>query len=257
MHRPMHSDKAILWIVVLLSVVSTAYAETNQQSARQPAQASRSQFRKAFVVDDRLSALRRYPDVKSPVVRRLRIGRPVFIIERKRSGADQSLFYHVAVTRRTRGWIPEAALAVLGRAGEDARLMKLIEKATDGIDRIALCRLFLEHFNRSALVPRALLAIGEEAERAAATLTRNARKRLKDMDEGNGSASLRDYYLNDSGLDRYSKLYVTFDLIGSTSEYSYDGKAYREILRRYPDSEEARIARARIDRSEQRLAHQK
>ena len=77
------------------------------------------------------------------------------------------------------------------------------------------------------------------------------------MDEGNGNASLRDYYLNDSGLDRYSKLYVTFDLKGSTSEYSYDGKAYREILKRYPDSEEARVARARIDRSEQRLANQK
>src|ERR1044072_2651859 len=257
MRRPMHSKKAILWIVALLFVVPAAYAETNQQSAQQPAQASRTQFRKAFVVDDRLSALRRYPDVKSPVVRRLHIGRPVFIIDRKMSGAADARFYYVAVTRRTRGGIPEAALAVLGRAGEDARLMKLIEKATDGIDRIALCRLLLEHFNRAALARRALLAIGEEAERAAATLTRNARKRLRDLDEENGNASLRDYYLNDTGLDRYSRLYVTFDLKGSTSEYRYDGKAYREIVRRYPDSEEARIARSRIDLSGQRLANQK
>lgn len=245
MHHLMPFNRALLCALIapfLLSVASTTFAQANQQG-------SLPKFTKAFVVDDRLSALRRNADVKSPVIHRLRIGRPVFIFASKTSGFDQSRFYRVAVSRRTRGWIHEAAVAVPGRAGEDQRFMKLIQNTGDGIDRITLCRLFLEHFNRSALAPRALLAIGEEADRAAATLTRYARKRLKELDEKNGNASIRDYYLNDAGLDRYSKLQVAFDFKDSTAEYSYDGKAYREIIRRFPDSKEAQIARARLDRT--------
>ncbi len=242
MHHLMPFNRALLCALIapiLLSVASTAFAQANQQGS----------FTKAFVVDDRLSALRRNADVKSPVIHRLRIGRPVFIFASKTSGPDRSRFYRVAVSRRTRGWIHEAAIAVPGRVGEDERFMKLIQNTSDGIDRISLCRLFLEHFNRSALAPRALLAIGEEADRAAVTLTRYARKRLKELDEKNGNASLRDYYLNDSGLDRYSKLQVAFDFKDSTAAYSYDGKTYREIIRRFPDSKEAQIARARLDRT--------
>ncbi|HKP88269.1 MAG TPA: hypothetical protein VJZ26_19345 [Blastocatellia bacterium] len=245
MRRPALTNKAMLCIIALLCVTPTAFA----QSGRPP-------FTKALVVDDRLSALRRYPDAKAPVSRRLHTGRPVFIIASKKSGPDQARFYRVAATRRTRGWIHEAALAVPGRAGDDERLMKLIENA-DGVDRITLCLLFIEHFNRSRLAPRAWLAIGEEADHAAATLTRNARRRLKALGGGNGNASLRDYYLNDAGLDRYSRLYVAFDFKDSTSEYAYDGRAYREIIRRFPNSEEARIARARLDRPGQRMADEK
>ncbi len=242
-------NRALLCALIaplLLSAASTALA-----------QQSRPRFTKAFVVDDRLSALRHNADVKSPVIHRLRIGRPVFIFASKTDGSNPAGFYRVAVSRRTRGWIHAAALAVVGRAGEDDRFMKLIQNTGDGIDRIMLCRLFLEHFNRSALAPRALLAIGEEADQAAAALTRYARKRLKELDEKNGNASLRDYYLNDPGLDRYSKLQVAFDFKDSTAEYSYDGKSYREIIRRFPDSKEAQIARARLDRAGGRLARQK
>lgn len=242
---------------ILLSVASTASAQANHQNSLPTTQASRPQFTKAFVVDDRLSALRRNADVKSPVIHRLRIGRPAFIFASKTSGPDQSGFYRVAVSRRTRGWIHKAAVAVPGRAGEDERFMKLIQNTGDTIDRITLCRLFLEHFNRSALAPQALLVIGEEADHAATTLTRNARKRLKELDEKNGNASLRDYYLNDSGLDRYSKLQVAFDFKDSTAEYTYDGKAYREILRRFPNSKEAQTARARLDRAGPQLAERK
>lgn len=246
-----------LFAPILLSVASTAFAQTDRQDSLPITQTSRPQFTKAFVVDDRLSVLRRNADVKSPVIHRLRIGRPVFIFASKASGPNQPGFYRVAVSRRTRGWIHQAAVAVPGRAGEGERFMKLISNTGDGMDRIMLCRLFLEHFNRSALAPQALLAIGEEAEHAAATLTRNARKRLKELDEKNGNASLRDYYLNDSGLDRYSKLQVAFDFKDSTAEYNYDGSAYREILRRFPNSREAQVARARLDRAERRLARQK
>jgi hypothetical protein len=256
MHRLMHFNRAMLcalFVTILLSVPSTPAQHGTLPASR----ASRPRFAKAFVVDDRLSALRHDADVKSPVIHRLRIGRPVFIFAAKTGGPGQPLFYRVAVSRRTRGWIHEAAIAVPGRAGEDERFMKLTQNMSDGVDRIALCKLFLEHFNRSALAPRALLAIGEEADQAAATLTRQARKRLKELDGQNGNASIRDYYLNDSGLDRYSKLRVAFDFKDSTAEYRYDGKAYREIIRRFPDSEEARVARTRLDRPAQRLARQK
>jgi len=221
------------------------------------AQGGRAHFTKAFIIDERLSALRRDADMTSPVVHRLRIGRPVYVIGSKSEGPKQARFYRVAVTRRTRGWLHEAAIVVPGRAGEDVRMMKLIEGTGDGLDRIALCRLFLEHFSRSSSTPRALFVIGEAADRAAATLTEHARRRLKNLDEQNANVARRDYYLNDVGLDRYSKLGVAFDFRDDSTQYVYDGKAYREVLKRFPHSEEAQVARDRLDRLAQSFARQK
>ena len=161
-------------------------------------------------------------------------------------------FYRVAVTRRTRGWIHQAALTVPARPGEGERILGLIESATDSLERIALCKLFLEHLGRSRLAPRVLLALAQEADRAATSLSRRARKRLAKLNEDN----TRDYYLNDSSLDRYSKLRIKFDFNRSTTEYVYDGQAYREIIRRFPASPEAKRARQRLDRTEQKLARQ-
>jgi hypothetical protein len=132
--------------------------------------------------------------------------------------------------------------------------MKLIESSGDGIDRIALCRILIERFPQSRLVPKAFLALGDEAERAAQTLSLRARKRLADAGGENGNASSRDYFMNDVGLDRYSKLHVVFDFNESTSEYVYDGKAYRELVRRFPDVEEAKLARERIELARQKMA---
>ena len=130
--------------------------------------------------------------------------------------------------------------------------MRLIETAADGLDRIAMCELFLERFARSPITPRVMLALAQEADRAARSLTRRARKRLAKLDE----QSPRDYYLNDPGLDRYSKLRVKFDFNQATTEYVYDGQAYREIIKRFPASDEAKRARQRLDRAGQKLARQ-
>ena len=263
MHRPMQFERVGLWIPILrisflLITASTAFAQTGSPDSRKPLDSSppssRVRFTKAFIVDDRLSALRREADIKSQVIHRLRLGRPVFIIESKGGASDQPKFYRVAVTRRTRGWIHESSLAIPSRPHEDERLIKLITDARDGLDRIALCRLFLEHFSRSPIAPRALLALAEEADHASAALSQNARKRLKGVDEH--SSNLRDYYLSDTGLDRYSRLGITFDFKPSTAEYVYDGKAYREILKRFPQSAEAQLARKRLDSVGQRLARQ-
>jgi hypothetical protein len=258
MHCPRRFLRTGLWIPILLITACSAFAQARPLDNRRPldssSQVNRVRFIKAFIIDDRLSALRREADIKSEVIHRLRLGRPVFIMESKVSRSDQPKFYRVAVTRRTRGWIHESALAIPSRAKEDERVMKIITDTPGGLDRIALCRLFLEHFNRSSLTPRALLAMAEEADRASVTLSQHARKRLNDVDERN--AHLRDYYLSDTGLDRYSRLGVAFDFIPSTAEYVYDGKAYREIVKRFPQSAEAQQARKQLASVEQRLARQ-
>jgi hypothetical protein len=212
-------------------------------------------YLKAFVIDDRLSALRREPGLQSVVIRRLRLGHAVFIVGSSSPKAGQPRFCRIAVTRRTRGWIHESALAVQGRAGEDQRIMKLIEASSDGLDKITLCRILNQRFSQSRLVPRTMLYLGEEAERVAETLSQRTRRRLAEV--RGADASLRDYYLSDAGLDRYSKLGVAFDFNESTGEFVYDGKAYREVVRRFPDGEEASLARQRLELTNRKMARQR
>lgn len=251
-------------IILLLPVFAFhAFAQEMQKKAPRSAgqgvsdsaSAKRVTFLKAIVVDDRFSALRREANSQSEVIRRLRLGHAVFII--RGSGNNAGRFCRIAATRRTRGWIHESALVVHGRAGEDQRIMKLIEGNGDTFDRIALCRILIEHFPKSRLAPRALLLIGEEANRAAETLSQRSRKRLAEAGREEANASLREFYLNDAGLDRYSKLRVVFDFNGSTAEYIYDGKAYREIIRRFPDGEEAKLALKQLERGRQKMAERK
>lgn len=258
-----NSARGILVSLALFANFEIASVQAPAKTTPHPQQARtasaipiHSLFTRAFVIDDRLSVLRRGPSAQSEVIHRLRIGRPVYIIASRNEVAGQSRFCRVAVTRRTRGWIPEAALAVTGRTGEDQRTMKLIEATRDGLDRIVLCRLLVERFNQSPLVPRALMLIGAEAEHVAETLMQRARKRLADVGE-NSNASLRDYYLNDPGLDRYSKLRVAFDFNESIGEFIYDGKAYREVIKRFPKGEDAKLARQRLELTEQRVARRR
>lgn len=249
---------------LILLLMSASSASTQQVTQRAPgtdatgsaqAPAGRVAYLKAFVINERLSALRREPGVQSQVIRRLRLGHPVFIVSTSKSKAGRLRFCRVAVTRRTRGWIHESALAVQSRPGEDQRIMNLIEGSSDGVDRITLCRIIIERFGQSRLVPRAMLLLGEEAERVAETLSQRTRRRLAEV--RGADASLRDYYLSDAGLDRYSRLGVVFDFNESTGEFVYDGKAYREIVRRFPEGEEAKLARQRLDLTSRKTARQR
>jgi len=143
---------------------------------------------------------------------------------------------------------------VQGRTGEDQRIMKLI-KGSDGVDKIALCRILSQRFSQSQLVPRAMLVLGEEAERVAEALSQRTRRRLAEV--RGADASLRDYYLSDAGLDRYSKLGVVFDFNEATGESVYDGQAYREVVRRFPDGEEASLARQRLELNNRKMGRQR
>ena len=240
-------------LTLLVALAAPAFAQSEPATDHDHSQAGRAKFIKALVIDERLSALRREADIHAPVLKRLRIGRTVYITSKSRRGD----FYRVAVSRRTRGWIQPGAVALVGRAGQDAHMMKVIEETGDGLDRIALCRLLLEQFSHSRYGPRALLLLGEEAGHAAAALTQHARRRLKTLDEQQSGAQAEAYYLNDPGLDRYSRLRVAFRFDTSQSRYVYDGQAYRDILRRYPQSAEAEAARHHLEDLEAHLAEEK
>ena len=49
-----------------------------------------------------------------------------------------------------------------------------------------------------------------------------------------------------NGLDRYNRQSVTFTFDRATKQFHYDGAAWREILRKYPDSPEAAEAKQRL-----------
>ncbi len=208
-------------------------------------------FKKAFVIDDRLSVLRRKPDLQSEVIRRVRLGHAVYVVGRSKVISGEPLFYRVAVTRRTRGWIHEAAVAIQGHPGEDQRILELIE-TSQGTDKITLCRLLCQSFSRSKLVARSMLLLGAEAERIAESLSQRIRRRLGELNSA--AAPARDYYLSDAGLDRCSKLGVAFDFNESTGEFVYDGKAYREVTKRFPASREASVARKRLDANAKKIS---
>jgi hypothetical protein len=192
------------------------------------------------VVDERLAALRRTPQLNGHLVRRLGRGRLVAITG-ARTAADGIIFYRVNVTRKTNGWVQREAVVSPHNRGEDQRLLNLIKNSAE-FDRISRARIFLAHFPRSTLRPEVLLLLGDTAEQAAIKLSRDARNRL-----GSAlSAPEFSYYLNYSGLDRYNRQGVRFVFETQTKRFRYDGEAWHEIVRRYPHSSQAAVAKLRL-----------
>ncbi|HEX7332647.1 MAG TPA: hypothetical protein VF290_14180 [Pyrinomonadaceae bacterium] len=197
--------------------------------------------RLAVVVDERLAALRVTPQLNGRLVRRLGRGRLV-AVRSTQASSDGIVFFLVNVTSRTQGWIQREAVASPSRAGDDQRLLRLI-RASNGFDRIARARIFLDYFPRSPLRPEVLLLLGDTAEEVAGKLSTDAARRLR---EGLGEAPEFSYYLNHTGLDRYNRQRVGFVFDKSTKRFHYDGAAWRELIRRHPKTKEAAEARKRI-----------
>lgn len=210
---------------------------------------------RAIVYDERLSALRTQPDIKAELVSRLHRDRAVGIIGAPRSTNGGPVFYPVAVSRNMRGWIIAEALARPQQGQDAARLMSLIEDTKDEFGRARLARLCADQYRGKDLAPRALLMLGQTAEQAATRLSREARKRVGELDEVlDKHLSERDYMLNYVGLDRYNKLGIMFDYDKASERLIYDGSAYREILKHYPRSKEADEARAHLEKLKQSLS---
>jgi hypothetical protein len=197
--------------------------------------------RLAVVVEERLAALRATPQLNGRLVRRLGRGRMVAIRSAKKS-ADGITFFLVNVTSRTHGWIQREAVASPARAGDDQRLLRLIERS-QGFDRILRARIFLDHFTRSPLRPEVLLLLGDTAKEIAKQLSTDATRRLKDDP---GEAPEFSYYLNYTGLDRYNRQRVGFIFDRQTKRFHYDGAAWRELIRRYPKTSQAVEAKKRL-----------
>ncbi|MBV8858628.1 MAG: hypothetical protein JOZ02_16970 [Acidobacteria bacterium] len=194
-------------------------------------------------MDERLAALRDAPRPTADLIRRLGRGRLVAVAGERASGGVTYL--RVLVTSRTGGWLQSEAVVRPARAGDDARLLRLVRGSAD-FDRLARARLLLETFPRSTLRPAALLILGDAAAEAAERLTREARRRLNPAEMQAGGAPVSSYYLNYNGLDRYRRLGVVFDFDPASNSYRYDGAAFREILRRHPRAPEAAEARRRL-----------
>jgi hypothetical protein len=197
------------------------------------------------VVDERLSALRDAPRLSANLLRRLGRGRAVAVTG-MREAHDGVTFLRVAVTSRTGGWVQADALVRPSVAGEDARLLRLVRGSAE-FDRLARARIFLDAFPRSALRPAVLLVFGDEAEAAAARLSRDAARRLDAREMEAGGAPYASYFLNFNGLDRLNRLGVKFVFDAASKQFHYDGAAWREILRRHPRSPEAAEARRRLE----------
>ena len=237
--RSISLSKILCAASALLACSSIFSFETEAKRRRAPAGG-----RAAFVVDERLAALRDAPDLSAALLQRIGRGRAVAVRGAKRA-PDGVTFYRVGVTRRTSGWIQSEALVSPARPGDDARLLRLI-RGSEEFDRLARARVFLELFPASPLRPVVLALYGEAAEEAATKLSRDASRRLDEGEMQAGGAPVHSYFMNFNGLDRYRRQGVRFVFERATKRYHYDGASWREILRRYPHSAEAEEARRRL-----------
>ncbi|MDQ3743334.1 MAG: hypothetical protein M3444_03015 [Acidobacteriota bacterium] len=227
-------------VLSLLALTLLAPATARARKKHRPPPSGHS----AVVVDERLAALRDAPELSANLLRRLGRGRFVSVTG-ERTSREGLTFYRVAVTSRTSGWIQTDAVVRPSRAGDDARLLRLV-RASEEFDRLARARIFLDAFPRSPLRPAVLLVFGDAAEEAAAKLSREARRRLDAREMEAGGAPVASYFLNFSALDRYNRSGVKFVFDSSKRELHYDGAAWRELVRRYPQSAEAAEARKRL-----------
>jgi len=199
----------------------------------------------AIVADERLAALRNAPNLSARLIRRLSRGRLVSVRDTRRN-REGVVFDRVVVTRRTSGWVQSEAIISSRRTGDDARLCYLIE-GSDEFDRVARARIFVDIFPHSRLLPTVLLMLGDAAEEAAAKLSREAQRRLERREIPANGAPEFTYYLNYSGLDRYNRQGVMFTFDRLSKQFHYEGAAWREILRRFPNRPESIEARKRLE----------
>jgi len=200
--------------------------------------------RVAIVVDERLSALRARSHLSAVLLRRIGRGSLVAIRGEKRN-RDGVVFYRVNVNSRTNGWIQGDARVSPWRAGDDARLLRLVT-GWDHFDRIVRARIFLDNFRSSVFRPEVLAIYAQAAEDVAGHLSRDASHRLDEEEMTAGGAPVFSYYLNFNGLDRYNRQGITFVFDAREKRFRYDGEAWQELVHRYPRSPEAVEARKRL-----------
>lgn len=164
-------------------------------------------WQRAYVVDARIAALRTDPDLTALVAKRLRAGRMVAVVERRRDRTGTA-WLRVAVTRRTRGWLLADAVAWPGDRAGERRLAARID-AERGLARIQVARLAADRFPR--LRQQAAAALEVEATVAASRLSRAVARRLGPL-AGATDDEVRTLMLSAPELDRYNRLGLRFDV---------------------------------------------
>lgn len=207
-----------------------------------------------IVVDERLAVLRAQPSLYAAPVQRMRRGRQIMVSGVRE--ADGVKFYRVNVSADGAGWVQSDAVVAKFRRGDDERLARLVQGSTQ-FDQIERAAIFLENFPSSALRPAILLLLGDVAEETAATLSREATRRLDRREMNSSSAPLHSFYLNYTSLDRYRKLGINFLFNAATKTFHYDGAAWREILAKFPKATEAAEAQKRLDSLKEKMERQK
>lgn len=244
--------------LILLCVIFLAVSDTKAQK-RRPApkakstvsnQISKPAANSAIVIDETLAVLRSRPSLFADSVQRMRRGRKVQIVGER--DADGVKFYRVTSQPNGAGWIQSEAVFGKFRRGDDERLAKLVQ-ASNGFEQMETAVQFLEMYPESALRPAILLLFGDLAEETAATLSRNASRRLSRREMAASGAPMHSYFLNFVSLDRYRKLGVVYLFNSETKNFHYNGAAWQEIIRKFPTSSEAAEAQKRLDSIKEKL----
>lgn len=233
------SSWLISGLIVSLSIASITAQSQTRRKVYVPGQ-------RAIVIDERLSVLRTQPDIKAPMLQRLRRGRAIGILA-SRKAKDGEMFWRVAVSRNVRGWVLAESAVKAGSVVDAERLLKLIEDSDDEFIKARLAKLCADEFRLTIVAPRCLLKLGETAERVAERLTRDAKRRIGDQEPSAG-LNKRAYFLNFVGLDRYNRIGVMFDYDATTDRIVYDEEAYLSLQRRYPKSAEALVLKDKLSR---------
>ncbi len=236
---------SLIFVACALLLCSQSLAQQKRAAQRNTNLSSVGGGQRAVVVDERLAALRESPELSARLLQRMRRGRKLSI-QGSRRAADGLTFYRVMLTRRTIGWVQSEAVITASLQADDERLLRLIRGSED-FDRLARAHIFLDLFPKSPLRPTVLRLYAESAEDAAAKLSRDAARRLDAHEMQAGGAPDYSYFMNYNGLDRYNRQGVTFIFDRTAKRFQYDGAAWREILRRYPQSPEAAEARKHLE----------
>ena len=245
--------RSILLLFLLIFLVFTSTIEAQRRrvpTAKKPVVAQKPNTNTAVVVDERLAVLRAEPSLFAKPIQRMRIGRIVQISGSKE--ADGVTFYRVSVPPNNYGWVQADAVVGKFRRGDDERMAKLVQ-AFEGFEQIESAMLFLETFPASPLRPAILLLLGDLVEEIALKISNDATKRLDRRAMAASGAPLHSFYLNFVSLDRYRRLNIGFLFNPSAKLLHYNGASWREIITKFPNSNEAKEAQKRLDSLKEKM----
>jgi hypothetical protein len=204
----------------------------------------------AIVVDERLAVLRSEPSLFSKSVLRMQNGRKILVLGSKQ--ADGVTFYRITAPPNNFGWVQAEAVAGRFRRGDDARLAKLVQ-SSEGFEQIERTHIFLENFDNSPLRSAILLLHGDLMEEVALKISADATRKLDRREMAASGAPLHSFYLNYTSLDRYRKLGDNFVFNSNEKLLHYDGASWREIVGKFPKSNEAVEAQKRLDSLKEKM----